>query len=107
MKKAVPSIIVIVCQLLIVGLFFGTVFNDDINLEKHVSTIHNENLDKIATSVSLLFKDEEIPDIEEKMEDLTLEELPSIEAVNKDLEKKTEETNEEKKDEVERTILIV
>ena len=55
MKRNLPSLIVIACQVLIVGLFFTTVFNDNIKLEKYVSTIHNENLNKIATSVSLLF----------------------------------------------------
>ena len=58
MRRTVSNLIVIVSQLLIVGLFFVTVFNSDIKLEKHVSTIHNENLNKIATSVSLLFEEE-------------------------------------------------
>ena len=52
MRRTVSNLIVIVFQLLIVGLFFGTVFNDDVKVEKYVSTIHNKNLDKIATSVS-------------------------------------------------------
>ena len=67
MKRRIPGLIVIGSQLLIVGLFFVTVFNTDIKIQKHVSTIHNENLNKIATSVSILFEEEEIP-IEEKME---------------------------------------
>ena len=56
MSRKVSNLIVIVTQLLIVVLFFVTVFNSDIKLEKHVSIIHNNNLDKIATSVSLLVK---------------------------------------------------
>ena len=92
MRRTVSNLIVIGSQLLIVGLFFVTVFNNDIKLEKHVSIIHNENLNKIATSVSLLFE-EEIP-FEEKIEDFTLEELPSNEVIAEEvleLEKKNEE----------------
>ncbi len=91
MKRTIINIFVISCQLLIVGLFFGTVFNKDVNIEKHVSTIHNENLNKIATSVSLLFKDEnddDITKIESKMDELKLEELPSTDVIDKDLKKK-------------------
>lgn len=82
-----------------------TVFNDNVELEKHVSTIHNENLDKIATSVSLLFKEEDIAVVETKMEDLTLEELPSIDTVNKDIDKTKEEVKEEVK-EIQSTPLV-
>ena len=84
MKRKVSNLIVIASQLLIVGLFFVTVFNTDIKVEKYVSTIHNENLNKIATSVSLLFEEEKIP-VEEKIEDLILEELPSIDVIATDV----------------------
>ena len=47
MKKTLSGLIVITCQFLIVGLFFGTVNNTDVKIEKHVSTIHNGNLNKI------------------------------------------------------------
>lgn len=70
-----------------------TVFNSDIKVDKHVSIIHNENLNKIATSVSLLFE-EEIP-VEEKIEDLVLEELPSIDVIAEDVEKMEKEKEEE------------
>lgn len=106
MRKTMSSLIVIACQLLIVGLFFGTVFNDDIRLEKHVSTIHNDNLNKIATSVSLLFKEETLPTVEEldvKLEDTTPLELPSIEQVGEKANKKVEE---EKPEEVESVPLV-
>ena len=96
MKKTISGLIVIVCQLLIVGLFFTTVFNDDIKFEKYVSTVHNENLDKIATSVSLLFKEEELPLVEEKLDDMTLEELPSIDVIEKDIEESNEPKEETK-----------
>ena len=69
MRRRVSGLIVIGSQLLIVGLFFVTVFNDDIKVERYVSTIHNENLNKIATSVSLLFE-EEVVVLEDKYVDL-------------------------------------
>lgn len=94
MRRAV-SMIVIVFQLLIVGLFFVTVFNEDVCFEKHVTTIHNENLNKIATSVSLLFEEEELNYIEEEMEDLVLQELPSIEVITEDVKEIIEEQKEE------------
>ena len=92
MRRRISNLIVISSQLLIVGLFFVTMFNDNIKVEKHVSIIHNENLNKIATSVSLLFE-EEIP-IEEKLEDLVLEELPSISVIEEEVSK-FEENKEE------------
>ena len=101
MRRTVSNLIVIVSQLLIVGLFFVTVFNSDIKLEKHVSTIHNENLNKIAASVSLLFEEEEIP-VEEIFEDLTLEELPSLDVLVSDVA----EIEKEKEEEIESTPLV-
>lgn len=95
MRRKVSSLIVIASQLLIVGLFFVTVFSSDIKVEKHVSTIHNGNLNKIATSVSLLFEEEEIP-VKEEFEDLVLEELPSVEVIAKEVDKLEEEILEEK-----------
>ena len=94
MRRTVSNLIVISCQLLIVGLFFGTVFNNDIKVEKYVSTIHNKNLDKIANSVSLLFKEEATPtleEVEQKMADMTLEELPSTDNVKEEIEKPNDE----------------
>ena len=108
MRRTVSNLIVIGCQLLIVGLFFGTVFNNDIKVEKYVSTIHNKNLDKIATSVSLLFKEETSPTIEEveqKLEDMTLEDLPSTEVI-KDEVQKQEEQNLDTNSVIESTPLV-
>ena len=59
MKKIVLNIFVISLQLLMVGLFFMTVFSEKVNITKEVSIVDNENLDKIADSVSLLFISEE------------------------------------------------
>lgn len=61
MKKIVLNIFVISLQLLMVGLFFMTVFSEKVNITKMVSIVDNENLDKIADSVSLLFISEETP----------------------------------------------
>ena len=57
MRKTVTNLSVIAFQLLIVVLFFATVFNNDIKVERYVNVIHNNNSKKIATSVSLLFED--------------------------------------------------
>ena len=61
MKKIVLNIFVISLQLLMVGLFFMTIFSEKVNITKKVSIVDNENLDKIADSVSLLFISEETP----------------------------------------------
>ena len=61
MKKIVLNIFVISLQLLMVALFFMTVFSEKVNITKKVSIVDNENLDKIADSVSLLFISEETP----------------------------------------------
>ena len=107
MKRRISGLIVIGSQLLIVGLFFGTMFSSDIKVEKYVSTIHNENLNKIATSVSLLFEEEEIP-VEEKMEEFVLEELPSALVIADDVAEIEKENNntEETEEVVESTPLV-
>ena len=105
MGRKVPGLIVIACQLLIVGLFFVTTFNGDIIVEKHVSVIQNENLNKIATSVSLLFEEEVVP-IEEELDDLVLEELPSIDVIEEDV-KTLEETVKNQEEEVEESTPLV
>lgn len=94
MRKSISNLIVISSQLLIVGLFFVTIFNNDISVEKHVSIIHNENLNKIATSVSLLFEEEEIS-LDDKLEELVLEELPSIAVIDENVSKLQETVKEE------------
>lgn len=97
MGRKVPGLIVIVSQLLIVGLFFVTVFNEEITFEKHVSIIHNENLNKIANSVSLLFEEEVLP-VDQELDTLVLEELPSIDVITDEvetLEESIKENNEE------------
>ena len=90
MKRKVSNLIVIVTQLLMVGIFFVTSSNSNISTEKYVSIIHNENLNKIATSVSLLFEEERIPIVDD-FDDLVLEELPSVEVIKEDVEELKEE----------------
>ena len=97
MRRRVSGLIVISLQLLIVGLFFLTVFNNDVKVEKYESVVHNENLNKIATSVSLLFKedknkDNEISVIEEKLEDYVVVELPSVPVIEEDAQENEEES---------------
>lgn len=89
MKKTVLSLIVILCQIAIVVFFFGIVFRNGAILEEHVSIVHNGNLDKIATSVSLLFKEEVFESSEPVIIDETVvEELPSLDGES------SEEVNE-------------
>lgn len=102
MRRTV-GFLVIVFQLLIVGLFFGTIFNKEVNVKRHVATIHNDNLDKIATSVSLLFEDEELNILNQTVEDTTLKELPSVDLVE---EVVREEKELEKEEEVISTPLV-
>ena len=83
MRRRVSSLIVIGSQLLIVGLFFATVFSNDIKVVKYASIVHNDNLNKIATSVSILFEEEEVPELE-YLDDLVLEDLPSIEVIKEE-----------------------
>lgn len=94
MSRKVSNLIVVVSQLLIVGLFFVTSFSEDIMIEKYVSTIHNDNLNKIANSVSLLFKEEEIPVLDDILVN-EVEELPSIEQLNEKMVASVEEVVDE------------
>lgn len=88
LKKNFPFLTVVSGQLLIVGCFFANVLNNDASVNKYVSIIHNENLDKIATSVSVLFKKEVQPVV---MVDDTLLQLPVISVENEQEEVKEEE----------------
>lgn len=100
MKRNLPGLIVMFCQIFIVGFFFMTVFNKDVKVEKHVSTVHNENLNKIAESVSVLFN-YEVDDVtsDEIVSDEATSELPALEVPKEEIkeevkEEKTEEVNE-------------
>ena len=95
MRKTVSNLLVVGTQLLIVGLFFTTILSNDMKEVKHVSTIHNNNLNKIATSVSLLFEEENlnnsIEEIDKKLEEMVIEELPSVDVVYEDSKKNADE----------------
>ena len=97
MKRNLPGLIVIICQIFIVGFFFTTVFNKDVKIEKYVSTVHNENLNKIAKSVSILFNNEEDEIISDtQIEDKVVEELPSVETVKEEKKEEFVEKEEAK-----------
>lgn len=81
MKKVMLNIFVIALQLMIAVMFSFSVFHEGIEIKRHVNIVHNDNLDKIADSVSLLFLTEEIVAVseEEVVEDVIEETvLPSI-----------------------------
>ena len=65
-------LLIVACQVAIVGFFLSTKYDDNYELETNVSTVHNENLNKIATSVSLLFKDEEVDFVSDIVDDTVL-----------------------------------
>ena len=94
MKKIVLNIFVISLQLLIVGLFFMTVFSEKVNITKKVSIVDNENLDKIADSVSLLFISEETPLVDNEISSVYVDMSSLDEKVE---EEKVEENKEENK----------
>ena len=92
MKRTLINIFVIFVQ--VVGVAVFTVLflkhNDIRNLE-YVNISHNVNLDKIATSVSLLFKEEKVVLVDDEIFDESLNDLPSIDVVQVDLEKETDD----------------
>ena len=109
MRRMISNLAIISCQLLVVGLFFGTLSNDNVKIEKHVSTIHNENLNKIANSVSLLFEDEvkeeTVEELDEKLDEMVFEDLPSTDILEEEV-KKEEKKEETQSDEPVSTPLV-
>lgn len=105
MKKTLSLIFIIGCQLCLVGFFFINKIGGDVIEPKHVVTVHNDNLDKIATSVSLLFENEDSCLVssslvtDDNVDENVLLELPSIPVVS---EEKTEEKVEEIEPQVEK-----
>ena len=79
MKKSFSSVMVVFVQLFIAGFFFYNSLANNIKLDENVNTIKNDNLNKIADSVSVLFDLEPI-DIGSKIQDNSIFELPSIDA---------------------------
>jgi hypothetical protein len=76
MKKIVSNILVVSVQLIVAGLFLCMLFSDS-NEDNKVVVIENDNLNKMADSVSALFTEEKI--LVEVIEDTTEVELQSVE----------------------------
>lgn len=96
MKRKTLCFIMIICQILLVGWDYTRVFNGNQKEEKFVSTIHNENLNKIATSVSILFEEESKIIVDEPIEEeLIIEELPSVEVKEEVIEEEKPVIKEE------------
>lgn len=86
MKKVMLNLTVIALQIMIVIMFSVSIFRDSVEIKKHVNIVHNDNLNKIADSVSLLFLNEEeaitavtIVEEPEEINNYKEVELPSIE----------------------------
>lgn len=96
MKRKTLCFIMIICQILLVGWDYTRVFNGNQKEEKFVNTIHNENLNKIATSVSILFEEESKIILDEPIEEeLIIEELPSVEVKEEIIEEEETVIKEE------------
>ena len=96
MKRTLISISIILVQMVVVA-FFVTIFLNDNNINEleYASVSHNVNLDKIATSVSLLFKEEKVVLVDsEILDDESLNDLPSIDVIDDELI--IEESDDEK-----------
>ena len=59
MKKIVSNVLVVCVQLMVGGLFLCMLFSDN-SKENKVVVAHNDNLNKMADSVSLLFSGDKI-----------------------------------------------
>ena len=97
MKKVTSNFMVIASQLFVLVLFFVTIFDKNIKVEDYKYTVENKNLNKIATSVSLLFKDENIA-LEENNDDYSLNDLPAGDNQNENVK------IEEKKEKIENVV---
>lgn len=95
MKRTVISFFIIFVQLVVLA-FFVVIYlgNNNIKDLEYVNVARNINLGKIATSVSLLFKDEKIVLVDDSIDDFSLNDLPSIENEEEVVHK--EENDEDK-----------
>ena len=78
MLKKIFRLMLIGSQIGLVGLFVTINYSEEIDTQKYVSIIHNENLNKIAKAVNLLFEEEIIPTYEDVSSEV-VEDLPSVE----------------------------
>ena len=68
MKKIVSNVLVVATQLIVGGLFLFMLFSDN-NGDNKVVAVNNNNLDKMADAVAILFDAEENPEINLLSED--------------------------------------
>lgn len=96
MRRKLPFMIIILFQIVLVVFFLKFRSMNDVIVNKYVSIVHNNNLDKIATSVSVLFKNEDVSHVI-MVDDGIVQEMPTIyeEKVDKE-EIETEVKNEVK-----------
>ena len=83
MRRTLISIFIIFVQLVVVAFFVMMFLNkNNISDLEYESVSHNVNLDKIATSVSLLFENEKVVLVDDQLvDDESLNELPSIDVI--------------------------
>ena len=96
MKKIVSNVLVVSVQLIVGGLFLCMLFSDN-NEESKIVVTNNDNLNKMADSVSLLFTgDKSLVDVvdEVEVELLSVEEVEAQKA--KEAEEKAKAEAEEK-----------
>ena len=96
MKKIVSNVLVVSVQLIVGGLFLCILFSDN-NEESKIVVTNNDNLNKMADSVSLLFtSDKSLVDVvdEVEVELLSVEEVEAQKA--KEAEEKAKAEAEEK-----------
>ena len=77
MKKILSLVFIVCVQIFIVGMFFNKILGNKINVYENISVIRNDNLDKIATSVSVLFDGNQDAGIV-MVDDSIIEDLPSL-----------------------------
>lgn len=92
MKRVLSLLLVISVQITLVGFFFTKVVKQDVNVSKFASVTYNENLDKISTSVSLLFA-EDVIKVEELIDDTLLEMSSQNNDIKEDVNNKVKEEN--------------
>ena len=97
MKKIVSNVLVVCVQLMVGGLFLCMLFSDN-SKENKVVVAHNDNLNKMADSVSLLFSGDKILTFSDDGVEV---ELLSVEEVEAKKAKEAKEAEEKAKAEAE------
>ena len=76
MRKKLLFMVIIFVQIVLVSMFFKMRSMNDVIVNKYVSIVHNNNLDKIATSVSVLFRNEDVSHVV-MVDDSILQDMPT------------------------------